>query len=107
MNEENLKALNKQFFSAEDTDLNADYYILWRFEENCSEYKIYAVGRDNGNDDLLADGYIKWDGCSNWWIGQRDCMLHICDPNWITDLHYLMLWCYEKANEHTKYDPYF
>ena len=45
-------------------------------------------------------GYVKWDGCSNWYFDEQDrCMLHGCSRSDIQRFGDVMAFCWDWAKE--------
>lgn len=69
--------------------------------------RIYECGDDGSgftrHVELANDylhGFVKWDGCSNWYFDEQDtCMLHFCGVNMVQDLMSVMCHCYEVAED--------
>ena len=74
-------------------------------------YKIEAVRREAWidyrvyedyltNPCLYIEGYVKWDGCSNWSFNPgRALMVHFCGPSDAEELRTLFLSIYRDAAE--------
>lgn len=49
--------------------------------------------------ETFLEGSVKWDGCSNWSIGPKDCMAHFCGRKMATGLGRLMDRLYQITEE--------
>ncbi len=52
-----------------------------------------------GEAEVFVDGFIKWDGCSNFEFGPPGIMVHFCDREQAVGLGQLLGWLYDVAAE--------
>jgi len=69
------------------------------------DWKIWEISRwerQEGKDvafkgDLFADGFIKWDGCSNWSFHTETCMFHACDRERLVAIGEALAKCWDES----------
>ena len=77
------------------------YKIIWKYSnELIIEYKIYEISPDEIDEDLIMEGFVKWDGCSNWNLGKSQCMLHACSRKDLEYFYRLPKICWIHASKH-------
>lgn len=69
--------------------------VATRDRTHSIDFKVYQPMNDEM--ELLLEGHVKWDECSNWNIGSKDVMLHFCSKNEAEDLGKLLGFLYELA----------
>lgn len=67
----------------------------------CVNWKIWEIGyweKDVAfKGDLFADGFIKWDGCSNWSFQTEQCMFHACDRERLVAVGEALAKCWDES----------
>lgn len=48
-------------------------------------------------DDLVADGFVKWDECSNWSFKTNHCMHHACTREALAALGDILAKCWDAS----------
>lgn len=75
------------------------YNVEWYFHNSrlSINYKITRADRDKNS--LIIDGFVKWDGCSNWKFPEQDhIMFHACTLEGLDEYAYLMKFCWTHAS---------
>jgi len=55
--------------------------------------------------EILFEGHVKWDGCSNWSFGDEGYGLHYCDRDSLTHLGEALSRCWDFTKEnHPRWD---
>lgn len=49
--------------------------------------------------ELIGQGWVKWDGCSNWTFNQSDVAIHFCERNDMLAFGEMMANCYDLAKQ--------
>lgn len=78
---------------------------MYEFKATPNEYYIDFSIIEN-DEDLVAKGYVKWDGCSNWDISPENVMIHFCSGTDIKEFGQILESCYEYAKEHFDNDMF-
>lgn len=65
-------------------------------DDDAAGYSIQFYVYDD--DWVIIDGFVKWDGCSNWNFNTENCMLHFCDKDEAAELGKIMALLYEIAH---------
>lgn len=72
------------------------------------EFKAFEVNGayDDGegnwvltDQEIALEGYVKWDGCSNWSYATAECMAHYCGVRGLKQFFDMHLHLYELAAE--------
>lgn len=69
-----------------DASLEIPNAIGWYIEvfngeyEYAAEFKIFEVTNGGEEEDLMFEGHVKWDHCTNFSIANEYGMVHICEP---------------------------
>jgi len=62
-------------FDEADEDPNYKVHIIGY--NHYADFELFRLdGQDNT--ELNCQGFVKWDGCCNVYIGNRDIMMHFC-----------------------------
>lgn len=48
---------------------------------------------------IFANGSVRWDGCSNWSIGEEGVMVHSCDKEHLLNIGKVLAACWDWASE--------
>lgn len=79
---------------------NKDHFINFNVEEVIS----WTMKGKVSSTEHYIKGYVKWDGCSHFWFGDKDGYLHLCGKSsW--DMHVRVIqtiWRF--CGEHIKFD---
>lgn len=91
------------------------FLITYQVKEYCVEFSVYEAQSENSSGDLLfqpeeenwteyltdptgltpfLQGYVKWDGCTNWEAGQ-DRMCHACTREQLTRIGTVLGMCHD------------
>jgi hypothetical protein len=65
-------------------------------------YNDYEYTNDGPQpDNVLVTGYVKWDGCSNWWFGDPEYCecFHGCERKHMLDIGQVMAECWDWTKE--------
>lgn len=89
------------------------YIIELKIEEHTTNFKIYkidAIGDDENEEELhyvelIVDGYLKWDGCSNLNFG-KDGYIHFCETDDLVCLNKSLAFVWELARKQYSYSEY-
>lgn len=49
--------------------------------------------------EVFADGSVKWDGCSNWNVGPKNCMIHGCSKEDLVNIGTVLSRCWDLTKE--------
>lgn len=60
------------------------------------QYEVYEY--DSG--EVIAEGSIKFDGCSNWDFKTDDTLIHFCGMSDLSEFYHSMEACYGHAKRH-------
>lgn len=75
-----------------------NYRVEWKMHENklSIEYDVYV--EDNEDLDHFLNGFVKWDGCSNWHFPCfEQCMFHACTREQMSVLSSIPQACWDHA----------
>lgn len=72
---------------------------MFRMVADVQDYHINYQIFDQ-HDDLIVEGSIKWDGCSNWDYTVDGVMLHFCSESEMKQFHKTMELCYVHARDY-------
>ena len=78
-------------------------FTFQRFEIDARPHEnglsvTYEVTRlDEPEDDLYLDGFVKWDGCSNWTFHRENHMKHFCGKEQVQEMTRLLEYLYDEA----------
>lgn len=77
-------------------DTDGEVWIKDSFvsDDDDAVFADYEVEKGN-----FLNGFVKWDGCSNWTFGDPDCMMHFCELSECESIGPLMRELYTKAAE--------
>ncbi|UXR28955.1 hypothetical protein [Bacillus phage Nachito] len=69
------------------------------------DYTVYEVVSWEMNDSVsnvepYMKAYIKWDGCSHYWMGDKDKYTHLCGLNDYEQHCALLKWLYNKTDDY-------
>lgn len=64
-------------------------------------YLLPEEGPDDGDKPTYLNGFVKWDGCSNWMLDRQsdDCMFHACSREDLTRIGEVMARCWDWGKE--------
>jgi len=86
--------------------MNTSFQIEERFRVECerheyhAHFSIFDSTEDHEEDrGLMAEGDVKWDGCSNWKFNTEEVMLHACSKDDLLRIGRILAACHDKAKE--------
>lgn len=86
---------------ANDSRCNVNFKVYLASNKWCDEFQFCSCsGQDLGQErpddkELFLSGFVKWDGCSNWDIGQK----HFCGVQEAEGIGKLLRQLYEIAGQ--------
>lgn len=99
-----MKTIENQFYMAElerDTPGTEDKTRFYSVE-----VKVWQISFWDGpqfdvanKGELFVEGFIKWDGCSNWTFHTERCMHHHCDREGLEAIGDILAKCWEACAE--------
>ena len=72
-----------------------DDICLWVHKDNCNQTTNLLEDAE-----VFLHGFVKWDGCSNWWFDiADDIAMHGCDRRDLTRVGEVLGICYDWTKE--------